>query len=187
MGAGALAGDEVAVREADKQAALPISRIGEGDGAIVRHIGMADDGAGMGRWRWCRRRLRRLWCRLLRWLLCRPGSWRRLRSFGRRFGGRGGLLWAVSGCRGGRVARRGGGCAGGRIRHGRCSRRRLRVLETLCEVGKADAAYSENPGYRATGGDQFDHAAPLLQTWLLARSLFGQAHRGMLCEGAGHG
>lgn len=49
MGAGALAGDEVAVSEADQQAALPIGRVGEGDKAIVRHVTMPDDGAGMGR------------------------------------------------------------------------------------------------------------------------------------------
>src|SRR5690242_1783797 len=80
MGAGAFAGDEVAVREADKQAALPIGRVGKGDGAIVPHVGSADDGAGMSRlcWRGCWRRLRRLW----RWLLCRPGGWRRLGRFG---------------------------------------------------------------------------------------------------------
>lgn len=108
VGAGALAGDEVAVSQADEQAALTISRIGEFDRAIVGHIGMADDGAGMGWRRGCWRWLRRLWCRLLRWLLCRSGSRRRLRGFGRRVGRCGGLLRVsnMSGRGGWLVARR---------------------------------------------------------------------------------
>ena len=83
MGAGALAGHEVTVSETDEQATLTIGRVSEGDGAIVRHVGMADDCAGMG-WRCrCGGRLRRLWRRLLRWLLGRLSSRRWLRIFGR--------------------------------------------------------------------------------------------------------
>ena len=47
VGAGTLAGDKVAVGEADEQAALTIGGIGEVDRAIVGHVGMADYGAGM--------------------------------------------------------------------------------------------------------------------------------------------
>ena len=50
VGAGTLAGDEVAVSQADEQAALAVGRIGEFDRAIVGHISISDDGAGMG-WR----------------------------------------------------------------------------------------------------------------------------------------
>lgn len=81
VGAGALAGDEIAVRKANEQAALTIGGIGEGERAIAGHVGMADDGAGMGWLCWCgcRRRLRRL----LGWLLRGAGSRRRLRASGR--------------------------------------------------------------------------------------------------------
>lgn len=47
MGAGALAGDEVAVCQADQEAALTIGRVGKFDRAIVGHVGITNNGAGM--------------------------------------------------------------------------------------------------------------------------------------------
>src|SRR5579872_3463432 len=114
MSAGALAGDEVAVCQADQQAALTIGRVGKFDRAIIGHVGISNNGACMRwsrSWRW----LRRLWRRLLGWLLRRLGRWRRpgfLSRRGmssRRLCRRGGFLRAGTGSGRGcwRVARRG--------------------------------------------------------------------------------
>src|SRR5581483_7740298 len=83
--------------------ALAVGRVVEGDGAIIGHVGVTNDRAGMrwlrGRWG----RLRRLWRWLLRWASGR----RWLRGFSRRrFGSRRRLRYM--GWRGrGFVARRG--------------------------------------------------------------------------------
>lgn len=47
VGAGAFAGDKVAIGEADEQASLTVGGVGEVDRAVVGHVSVADDGAGM--------------------------------------------------------------------------------------------------------------------------------------------
>ena len=175
MGAGTLAGDKAAVGEANEQAALAIGGVREVDRAIVGHVRIADDGAGV-RWR-------RGW-RWLRRLLCRLRSWRGLRAPGRRRVS--GLLWA------GALSRRGRGplTGSGRARAvggGGRGRGQRRFLEALREMGKADASYGGNASHRAACGDKLDYSTAVLQAGLLARSSFRQAHWGALPEGAGSG